>query len=230
MPKKRPEPYWRKQTRCYYVQIGKKQYRLDPDESEAWRRYHELMANPPNKAEEVKKLVFVKDVLSAFLDWTEANQASKTFRWHRDHLRNFKATIPETLEVNDLIPNHVTSAMDKHSKWSNSTKNGFARSVQRAMRWAERQGLIKQTPIPHVEKPGRESRAVVITPAEFEDLLRRFPDQAFRDVLITCWESGCRPQEMMRVEARHVDLANNRWVFRLKESKGKKFTRIVYGV
>ena len=30
------------------------------------------------------------------------------------------------------------------------------------------------------------------------------------------------------MEARHVDLANNRWVFKVKESKGKRFTRIVY--
>jgi integrase len=118
--------------------------------------------------------------------------------------------------------------MDSRDTWSASTKNGFARSVQRGLKWAEKQGLIDRTPIPSVEKPGRESREVVISPEEFDDLLARFPDQEFRDVLITCWESGCRPQEMMRVEARHVDLAHNRWVFRLKESKGKQFTRIVY--
>jgi len=68
----------------------------------------------------------------------------------------------------------------------------------------------------------------VDAPAEFDDLLARFPDQEFSDVLITCWESGCRPQEIMNVEARHVDLANDRWVFKVRESKGKKFTRIVY--
>jgi hypothetical protein len=44
MPKKRPEPFWREQTRCYYVQLGKKQHRLDPDETTAWRLYHELYA------------------------------------------------------------------------------------------------------------------------------------------------------------------------------------------
>jgi hypothetical protein len=37
MPKKRPEPFWREQTRCFYVQLGKKQVRLSPDEGEAWR-------------------------------------------------------------------------------------------------------------------------------------------------------------------------------------------------
>lgn len=40
--------------------------------------------------------------------------------------------------------------------------------------------------------------------------------------------SGCRPQESLRVEARHVDLKNSRWVFPQSEPKGKKAPRIVY--
>jgi integrase len=228
--KKRPEPFWREQTRCYYVQLGKKQHRLDPDESTAWRLYHELMAKPPEEKPQIVTgpAATVVEILDAFLEWTNTNQAPKTYRWHKDHIQNFVSGIPKGLLVTELKPYHVTRIMDARTTWSNSTKNGFARSVQRGMKWAEKQGLIERTPIPQVEKPARESREVVITPEEFEDLLRRFPDQEFRDVLITCWETGCRPQEMMKVEARHVDLANNRWVFRLKESKGKKFTRIVY--
>jgi len=92
LARKQPQPFWREQTKCYYIQIGKKQHRLSPDEQEAWRLYHEMMAN-----------------------------------------------------------------------WSNSTKNGFARSVQRGMRWAEGQGLIERTPIPKVEKPSPKSREMVLT-------------------------------------------------------------------
>ena len=47
--KKRPEPFWRSERNCWFVQIGKKQHRLDPDESTAWRLYHELMARPPEE-------------------------------------------------------------------------------------------------------------------------------------------------------------------------------------
>jgi hypothetical protein len=65
--------------------------------------------------------------------------------------------------------------MDAQEGWSASTKNGFARSIQRAMNWAEGQGLIERTPIPKVEKPAGESRELVITPPEFDDLLARFP-------------------------------------------------------
>jgi hypothetical protein len=43
-------------------------------------------------------------------------------------------------------------------------------------------------------------------------ILANTRDRAFCDLLISTWESGCRPQESLRVEARHVDLANQRWV------------------
>jgi integrase len=230
-PKKQcPEPFWRRERNCWYVQVGKRQHRLSPDKNEAWRFYHEMMARPPDQRKPMPSGsdALVVELLDAFLDWAKTNQAEKTYRWHFDNIQNFVNEIPATLTVAELKPYHVTRIMDAKSTWSNSTKNGFARSVQRGMKWAEKQGLIERTPIPSIEKPVPENREVVITPEEFEDLLKRFPDQEFRDVLMTCWDSGCRPQEMMRVEAGNVDLANARWVFRLRQSKGKKFTRIVY--
>jgi integrase len=230
MPREQhPEPFWRKQTACYYVQIGTKQHRLSKDRDEAYRLYHELMCRPPEQpAVKTGPSAFVVEILDAFLDWTKAHQAEKTYTWHRDNIQNFVAAIPKTLTVAELRPYHVTRVMDAHANWSSSTKNGFARSVQRGMRWAEGQGLIDRTPIPKVEKPSPEGREIVITPEEFDDLLGRFPDQEFRDLLITAWETGCRPQELTKVEARNVDLANDRWVFTIKQSKGKKASRIVY--
>ena len=231
MPKKRPEPFWRAERKCWFVQLGKKQVKLSPDETEAWRLYHELMAKPagePQPTVATGPSALVVEILDAFLEWTKTNQAKKTYTWYRDHIQNFVAAIPAGLTVAELKPYHITRVMDSRDTWSASTKNGFARSVQRGMKWAEKQGIIGRTPVPQVEKPSPESRDLVITPAEFDDLLARFPDQEFSDVLITCWESGCRPQEIMNVEARHVDLANDRWVFKVRESKGKKFIRIVY--
>ena len=229
MPREQhPEPFWRKQTNCYYVQIGKKQHRLSKDRDEAYQLYHELMAKPPEVRSAPGASGLVVEILDAFLEWTQTHLAAKTYTWHRDHVQNFVTGIPATLTTAEMKPYHVTHVMDSHAGWSASTKNGFARSIQRAMNWAEGQGLIERTPIPKVEKPAAESRELVITPPEFDDLLSRFPDQEFRDVLITVWETGCRPQEMMKVEARNADLVNNRWVFKVKDSKGKKVSRVVY--
>jgi integrase len=229
MAKKHPEPFWRSERNCYFVQIGKKQVKLSADRDEAFRLYHQLMSKPPEtRVATTHPSTYVVELLDAFLEWSKIHRAEKTYTWYRDNIQVFVAAIPKDLAVTDLKPYHVTRVMDAQTTWSASTKNGFARSIQRGMNWAEAQGLIDRTPIARVEKPKGESRELVITSSEFDDLLARFPDQDFRDVLITVWETGCRPQEMMAVEACHVDLANNRWVFKIKESKGKKVSRIVY--
>lgn len=41
---RRPKPFYRKQTKSWYVQIGKKQINLGKDEGEAWKAYDRLTA------------------------------------------------------------------------------------------------------------------------------------------------------------------------------------------
>lgn len=229
MPRKPPQPFRRK-GRGWYVQIGKRQIKLADTEPEAWRAYHELMARPAGSASLGAPGVAptVLEVLDAFLSWSHASQAAKTHKWHLTWCRAFAASAPKGLTVADLRPHHVLGAMATHPAWKNSTRNAFVRSIQRAVRWANEHGLIEANPIPKVAKPAGERREVVVTPGEFEALLELFPDREFRDVLVTAWETGCRPQELVRVEARHVDAANSRWVLPPGESKGKRSARIVY--
>jgi len=52
------------------------------------------------------------------------------------------------------------------------------------------------------------------------------PLTPFKDLLNFCWETGCRPQEAFRLEARHVE--GERCVFPEKESKGKKKKRVIW--
>ena len=59
-------------------------------------------------------------------------------------------------------------------------------------------------------------------------ILAHTRDRAFRDLIIVTWESGCRPQESLIVEAHHVDLQNARWVFPPKEEKMGRVPRVIY--
>jgi integrase/recombinase XerD len=88
--------------------------------------------------------------------------------------------------------------------------------------------LVTRNPVRYIEKPTYEARDQIISLAEYHQILGHTRDEAFRDLLVVHWETGCRPQESVRVEARHVDLANRRWVFPAKEAKGKRAPRIVY--
>ncbi len=54
------------------------------------------------------------------------------------------------------------------------------------------------------------------------------PEGSFKVDLRFAWLTGCRPQESIRIEKRHVDLKNNRIVLSPRESKGKKQARVVY--
>ena len=228
MPKKRPEPYWRSQTKCYYVQIRGRQHRLSPDEDDAFRLYHELMARPPESPVPAGPGTAVVAILDAFLEWARVNRDPKTFEWYRDRLQIFAGTIPPTLKVSELKPYHVTRAMDAHPTWGNNHKHNFARAVQRAFNWALRQELLDRNPVAFVEKPAMEARDMAVSPADYGRLMAHVKDPAFRELVRFAWESGVRPQEVRAIEGRHVDFEQRRIVFPKKESKGKKAQRVVY--
>src|SRR4051794_28230553 len=110
-----PEPFWRKQTRCYYVQVGNKQHRLSPDRDEAYRLYHELMSRPPEERRAPllqTGALLVVQVIDDFLGWVEITRAPDTYDVYSRLLLIFAKSIPKTHTVADLKPYHVTRAMD----------------------------------------------------------------------------------------------------------------------
>ena len=168
-------------------------------------------------------------VIDQFLDWAEANSTPRTYPMAEGKSPGvLPESIPRTLTVGELKPFHITQEMNAHPTWGPDTRANFARCVQRAFRWAKKQGLIDANPVEDVEKPGKGRREDFYTREEYEALLAAFPDQPMRDVLVTVWETGCRPQELFGVEAANVDVAGKRWVFQIKNSKGKRKSRIVY--
>ena len=74
MPRKHPEPFWREQTKCWYIQLGGKQHRLDPDRDEAFKLYHEMMSRP-ERAPVAAGSIRVDELGDSFLEWTKTHQA-----------------------------------------------------------------------------------------------------------------------------------------------------------
>jgi integrase len=220
-----PKPWFRPKRGIWYVTLDGQQISLGSDREEAFRRYHKLMDEGRPKSVASDKLLAVIDT---FLDWCQKNRAADTYRWYLDRLQRFAEAIPPDLRCSHLRPYHVQEWVDAMSGIANGTKRNYIRSVQRAMRWAEQQGRIERSPIAHMEKPVGGKREVVITQAEFDALLSATRMREFRDLLIVSWETGCRPQESLRVEARHVDVQLARWVFPASEAKSKNQPRIVY--
>lgn len=220
-----PKPWFRTERQAWFVQIGRRQINLGPDKAAALAQYHALMSQPkrPHVAADG-----VLAVIDAFLDWCHKHRQPATYEWYRFRLQLFVRSIPPELKTSMLRPFHVQQWVDSFASLSSGSKRNYCRAVQRAMRWAEQQGYIDRSPIAHMEKPAAGKRDTVVAKEEFDKILAHTPDRAFRDLLIVTWETGCRPQESLIVEARHVDLANARWVFPPKEEKMGRVPRIVY--
>jgi integrase len=230
-PKKQcPEPFWRSERSCWFVQIGDKQIRLSPDKDEAWRLWHEVMAKPPepDRAFTPGPDTQVIEILDAFLDWCQRHNAPRTYDWYRDFFRHFVTTLPAALKVTDLKAYHLTQAMDVRPEWSNNTRNNFVTAVKRAFNWALDEEMIERNPVGRAKKPAREAREMAVLPEEYAVIIEAIRDPNFRDLIEFNWETGARPQETRKIEARLFDAETSRIVFPPKEAKGKKYYRIIY--
>ena len=221
-----PKPFFRPGRRLWYVQIQGKQVNLGPDEAAAFRRYHELMATPKRVLLPATASKSLLSLIDAFLEWTQKHKSPDTYEWYRYRLQRFVEKYPN-LTVEELKPFHVQEWVDGY-QFSVTSRRNYLRSVKRCLKWATRQGYIERSPIAELEVPAAESREGLVSEQEFENLLAQVSDAEFRDLLIVTWETGCRPQESLRVEARHVDLQHRRWVFSKSESKTKRLSRVVY--
>ena len=204
-----PKPFFKASRNTWYVEIDRKQINLGSDKKEAFDRYHELMRQKPQNVD----CTLAIGVIDAYLGWIRQNKSYRTYEWYLRHCQVFAKSIPATLPVGKLKPHHLSDCIAKQTDWSSTTKNGLCRAVQRAFRWAEDEERILRSPIARFKKPKAKRREVVIPVDEFLKIRSLCPNEAFRDLIDIAWETGARPQEILAVEARHMDLVSRRWVF-----------------
>jgi integrase len=225
-----PKPFFREQRGLWYVQIHGKQVNLGGDRNTAVAHYHKLMAEagrvetPTGKAASQPVIIIIDE----FLDWCQKHRSRDTFRWYKDRLNWFCQSISPELTVDQLKPFHVQQWVDNRGAMASGTQRNLIASVKRAMRWGEEMGHIDRSPLAHMRKPACGRKEQIVTPEEFQKILSVVKDQEFRNLLMVSFECGARPQETLRLEARHVDLANGRWVFPASEAKGGRLPRVVY--
>lgn len=225
-----PKPFFRPARQLWYVQLNGKQINLGQDKDAAFTEYHRLMqhrAEAPPPPKDGQRLVVV--ILDDFLDWCEKHRAADTYRWYKDRLDSFCKTLDPGLTTDELRPHHIQKWVDNYPvTLADGSRRNLIAAVKRGMKWAEEQGYIERSPVTNMKKPACGRKEQLVTPKQYEAILARGKDVDFKDLITITWETGCRPQESLRVEARHVDAANARWVFPTSEAKGKRIPRIVY--
>ncbi|HEY4310167.1 MAG TPA: site-specific integrase [Pirellulales bacterium] len=225
--RREPQPFFRKATKSWYVQLGRRQVPLGPDKDAAWDEYHRLMTE--RKDIEATADATVCAVLEAFLDWVKDWRSAGTYRWYSENLSKFARHIGTRLKLLELRERHVTAWIDEQYKGlAPDTIYGAIRAVQRAMNWAVKRGYIPKSPLKDIEKPQQRPRETVITPDQFREILARCADEEARDLFTTLWETGCRVQEIRHVEAANFNEADHCWNFPREKSKGKRTPRTIY--
>ena len=226
-----PKPFFRPKRGRWFVQLDSKHVNLGPDKADAFRRYHEIMAarKQPLPATPPSDAPLLIEELDAFLDWCLKHRARRTFESYEERIKSFLDSLADRrMPLRELRPFHLQHWVDSHPDWNPGMKRGRMQAVQRGLNWAVKQGRIDRSPVAYVEKPPPGKRENVIECAVYQRMLDLTATQEFRDLITVSWETGCRPQEIWRVEKRHLDVRGKRWVFPAKESKGKKKIRIVY--
>ena len=160
---------------------------------------------------------------STLEDPTCATDRPDSYDWYSKRINAFAKTC-STLKMSALKPEHVRAWVK--TKKSDGHKRGCIIAISRALNWAVKERIIEKNPLQHMEKPSAGRREAFLTPEEFAKIMSHATDAAFKDLLTFCWETGCRPQEVFRLEARHVE--ETRCVFPESESKGKKKKRVIY--
>src|SRR5438128_1313385 len=84
-----PKPWFRKSERAWYVQLGKKQYRLGTDSKQAKKRFKELLALDLGPAESSSRVYTVRTLCKLFLRRSRKVHAPDTRKWYLLFLKSF---------------------------------------------------------------------------------------------------------------------------------------------
>jgi len=240
---RQPKPFYKKSHKAWYVNLNGKQIRLASEEDGKERAmdvYYRVMAGrlPPRQDQTAAV------ILHRFLRSLDYSPAS-TRRFYSRPVRSFIDYIGSSLRVAEVCPYHVENWLnDRHrlkrtrggkltdNETSSTYRHNLVRAVKTAFKWAEDKGYIAKSPVRKVKVPRQYARGkeAYIPPEKWQKVVET-ADSELLDVLTVMYETGCRPQEVRRVECRHFDREGRRWVFPVNESKcGEKTEqeRVVY--
>ena len=222
-----PKPWWREDRQAWFVTIRGVRHNLGPDKKQADKRYYELMAEPEPEPIPKQTGTILSEIYDHFLGWCKKHRAPRTFDWYLERIEPFLKFHPG-LTLENLKPKHIRQWLDTKPDWAPGQQRGAIVALQRPLNWAMEEGEIDSNPIAKIKKPMQGRRDEVVTQEQFDEIIARYEDQEFVDLLTVAFETGCRPEEILAVEASHVDIERSLWEFPPEEAKGKKAFRIVY--
>ena len=196
------KPYYKSSHDAWYINVNGRPKRLGKTKEEADRA--------------VGPICKIADVVRKFLTHHLSSKPG-TYRFYAKPLEAWLKTLLIS-KVCDLRPYHVT-------EWVNGKaptyRHNLTRAIKACFKWAVEERYIDNSPLANMKVPAGKSRGeeAYLLPEQWTKLLNRATGE-FRDLVLVMYETGCRPQEARRVEARHFDRESRCWRFNAEESKG----------
>jgi integrase len=145
----------------------------------------------------------VAEVCEAFLE-SRAGLRPNSVLNYAQHLRalaNYYPGVP----FRALTREHVLRAAEGRARWRDTMKHHYVETVSLTFSWAREAGYLDRNPLAGWTNPYVKAvRSRGMTDQEFEALLGRAKDAAFREALLFMRGTGCRTGEMVAVRAAHV--------------------------
>lgn len=218
---RRAKPWYWAERKGWYSKINGKRVRLGDTKKEATDRLKDLRQKPERKLTRYSLAL----LLDEFIDWAKKERKPTTADWYEIRIQDFLNHVGN-IDVAELESDHIDDWLD--TKNAPNYKKGCYTAVNRALNWAVKKKKIVENPIATMDTPYTTNSQQLVTDDEYAIICKKCSDQQFRDLVDFSWETGARPQETVRAEARHLDKQYCRLVIPQPEAKGKKRVRIVY--
>jgi integrase/recombinase XerC len=224
-----PQPWQRRSSGAWYIQVGKKQIPLGRDKKKAEAKANQLLREGALSGGAIPGGgCTVGEIITAHKAWLQKNRAPSTAAvrcYIFDELAAFRST--GALPAHKLTPAIVQAFVDSRPRMrSPSSQNAFISNIVGMMNWAVRFKMIGENPIDKMPKPTPRIRQEFVPADKFAELIDSPKSDEFSDFMRVMLETGARAMEMRKL---HSDqYRDGRFVFDREDSKGKKRSRVIF--
>jgi len=228
MSSKTGRPWYRKSTNSWYVWHSGRQMRLaegKKNKAEAYARFAEILGSPP--ASSVVQVTTVAMLVKAYRTYLVGRIKESTAKSYNCVLEPFVERFG-TRPAGDLRAEELES-WARQGRWSPTTQRYALTVAAGVYRWATRSKLINKNPIDVLSRPPGKSRgAEILIDSALHERILAVSSPEFRDFLTVVRETGARPGEVAKVEAKDVVWDSHCWVLNEHKTSNTGRKRVIY--
>ncbi len=223
---RQPKPWFRAAKNAWYVEVNQQKVRLGahpegappPKKSKAgWNvpnsileAFYRLMAEDP-ASQPKPALMQAAALCDQFLDFSQKNHSQRTYQNYRYFLQSF-CNVFGAILATSLLPLHITKWLATNPNWKGAKRHAII-AIKSAFSWAKKQGILPSNPLAGIKAGKPNARTRVLSKAEQSEILGAIRDTEFREFVEAMLSTGCRPSELCRLSAAHVNLEKGIWEF-----------------